>query len=681
MADPNPLLEDAPLPRFSAIAPEHVGPAVDALIADYGAAIAALTASTAPRTWGTVLQPQEAWAERLSRAWAPVSHLHSVKDSPALRTAYGDALEKITDFETDLGQNRALYQAVQAVADGEGFAALEPAQRKIVEDALRDFRLSGVALEEPERSRFKEIATELSKLSTEFEQAVLDATDAWHLDVADEARLAGIPASARAMMQQAAAEAGVEGWRITLKQPSYVAVLTYADDRALRSEVYAAHATRASDQGPHAGQFDNSARIETIMALRHEAARMLGFANAAEESLATKMAPSSQRVLSFLHDLAARAKPIAARERDELADFAKDALGLAPLEPWDTAYAGEKLRERKFAFSEEDLKPYFAMEAVLDGLYAVVGRVFGIGFRRREDVDTWHADVRYFDVLDADGRVFAGLYLDPYARSSKRGGAWMDVCRTRFRRDEALDPPIAFLTCNFAPPTGSTPSLLTHDDVITLFHEFGHGLHHLLTEVDYPSIAGISGVEWDAVELPSQFMENFAWQREALDLFAKHWQTGERLPDALFEKMTAARYYHAGLFLVRQLEFALLDFRMHLEFDAARGARLNETLDEVRREVAVIMPPSWNRFAHSFTHVFAGGYAAGYYSYLWAEVLSADAFSRFEDAGIFDRATGDAFRRSVLAVGGSRPALESFVEFRGREPDATALLRSYGLAA
>ena len=681
MATPNPLTEETPLPRFSAIEPDHVGPAIDDVIADYGAAIDSLVGSDAERTWDTVMQPQEIWAERLSRAWAPVSHLHSVKDSPALRTAYGDALERITDFETELGQNRELYRAVQAVKDGPGYAGLDPVQRKIVDDALRDFRLSGVALEEPARSRFKAIATELSKLSTEFEQAVLDATDSWHLDLADDARLAGIPDDAKQMMREAAAEAGVEGWRVTLKQPSYVAVMTYADDRALRSEIYAAYATRASDQGPHAGQFDNTARIEKIMALRHEAAHLVGFANAAEESLATKMAPSADKVMAFLHDLAVRAKPVAIRERDELAAFAKDELGLAPLEPWDTAYAGEKLRQKLFDFAEEDLKPYFPLEAVLEGLYAVGGRVFGVGFRRREDVDTWHPDVRYFEVLDAGGKPFAGLYLDPFARSSKRGGAWMDVCRTRFKRDEALDPPIAFLTCNFAPPTDATPSLLTHDDVITLFHEFGHGLHHLLTEVDYPSIAGISGVEWDAVELPSQFMENFAWKREALDLFAKHWQTGERLPDALFEKMTAARYYHAGLFLVRQLEFALMDFRLHREFDPATGARLIDILDEVRREVAVIMPPVWNRFAHSFTHVFAGGYAAGYYSYLWAEVLSADAFSRFEDAGIFDRSVGEAFRKSVLAVGGSRPALESFVEFRGREPDATALLRSYGLAA
>ncbi len=681
MSTDNPLTEEAPLPRFSAIEPAHVGPAVDSLIVDYGAAIAGVTASDAPPSWDTVMQPQEVWAERLSRAWAPVSHLHAVQDSPALREAYGDALEAITEFETELGQNRALYAKVQGVADGHGFAALDPTRKKIVVDALRDFRLSGVALEEPERSRFKTIATELSKLSTEFEQAVLDATDAWHRDVADASALAGVPESARAMMREAAAQAGVEGFRVTLKQPSYVAVMTYADDRALRSEIYAAYATRASEQGPHAGRFDNSARIEKILALRHEAARMLGFEDAADESLATKMAPSSDRVLAFLGDLARRAKPVAARERDELAAFARDALGLATLEPWDTAYAAEKLRERMFDFSEEELKPYFALEAVLDGLYAVVGRLFGVGFRRRDDVDAWHPDVRYFDVLDAHGRVFAGVYLDPYARQAKRGGAWMDVCRTRFRRDEALDPPIAFLTCNFAPPTADAPSLLTHDDVVTLFHEFGHGLHHLLTEVDYPSVAGISGVEWDAVELPSQFMENFAWRREALDLFASHWQTGERLPDELFRKMTAARYYHAGLILVRQLEFALVDFRLHHEFDPRRGARLQDILAEVRREVAVIVPPEWNRFAHSFTHIFAGGYAAGYYSYLWAEVLSADAFARFEDAGIFDAATGAAFRKCVLAVGGSRPALESFVEFRGREPDSTALLKSYGLAA
>ena len=676
----NPLLSAAPLPAFSQIEAQHVEPAIDRLLAAYRAGIDALIASKAPRTWETVIAPQEALDDALSRAWAPVSHLHSVKDHPALRDAYSNALEKITELTTDLGQNRQLYEAVQALATSPDYANLTRAQKTIIEDSIRDFQLSGVALEEPARSRFKAIATEHSKISTEFEQAVLDATDAWHKDVGLDA-LKGIPESSVSMMREAAEEAKVEGYRITLKQPSYVAVLTYADDRALRRELYEAYATRASDQGPHAGKYDNSARIETMMSLRHEAAVMLGFRNAAEESLATKMAPSAEKVLEFLHDLARRAKPIAERERAELEQFAREECGLDALEPWDVAYVSEKLRLKLYDLSEEAMKPYFPLEAVLEGLYAVVGRVFGVSFRRRDDVDVWHPDVRYYDVIDENGAPFAGLYLDAYARSSKRGGAWMDVCRSRYKRDQSIDPPIAFLTCNFAPPTADTPALLTHDDVITLFHEFGHGLHHLLTEVDYPSAAGISGVEWDAVELPSQFMENFAWQREALALFAKHWKTGEPLPDELFEKMTRARYFHAGLFLVRQLEFALLDFRLHLEYDPARGSRLLELLQEVRNEVAVIMPPPWHRFPHSFTHIFSGGYAAGYYSYLWAEVLSADAFSRFEEEGIFDPKVGAAFRRAVLAVGGSRPALESFVEFRGREPDSTALLRSYGLAA
>ena len=677
----NPLLDTADLPRFDAIEASHVAPAIDALLAEARRRTDALTAQAGPRTWDTVMQPQEDLDDALSRAWAPVSHLHSVKDSPALREAYGDALEKITDWETELGQNRALYDAVRAVRDDAGFAALDPVRRRIVDEAIRDFELSGVALEEPARSRYREIANEQSKLATEFEQALLDATEAWHLDLLDEAALAGLPESARALLRQYAADAGIAGWRVTLQQPSYVAVMTYADDRGLRRQLYQAYATRASDQGPHAGRFDNAPRIERIMALRHESARLLGFPNAAEESLATKMAADAQRVLGFLHDLAARARPVAQRELAELAAFARESLGLDTLEPWDVSYAAEKLRLARYALGEEELKPYFPAERAIEGVFVVAQRLFGVRFAARDGVPTWHADVRYYDVLDADGAVFAGVYLDLYARQGKRGGAWMDVCRTRRRHVGGVQLPVAFLTCNFAPPAGALPSLLTHDDVITLFHEFGHGLHHLLTEVDWPSAAGIAGVEWDAVELPSQFMENFCWTRETLDLFARHWQTGEPLPEDLFRRMTAARHFHAGLFLVRQLEFALFDFRLHLEYDPAHGARAMPLLEEVRREVAVIHPPQWHRFPHSFTHVFAGGYAAGYYSYLWAEVLSADAFARFEEAGVLDAATGERFRRAILAVGGSRPALDSFIEFRGREPDATALLRSYGLAA
>jgi oligopeptidase A len=510
---------------------------------------------------------------------------------------------------------------------------------------------------------------------------VLDATDAWSEAVTDESKLAGIPESGRAVLRTYAEEKRADGWLVTLKQPSVQAVLSYADDRALRERVYRAYQTRASDQGPNANEFDNSARIENILALRHEAAQLLGFRDAAEESLATKMAPSSDAVLAFLHDLAARAKPVALRELDELRAFARDELGLPDLQAWDVPYAAEKLRERKYALNEEELKPYFALDAVIDGLFAITQRVFGVSLHRRVDVDVWHPDVRYYDLVDESGRVFAGAYVDLYARSGKRGGAWMDVCVNRFRRDGVLQQPVAFLTCNFAPPTATTPSLLTHDDVLTLFHEFGHGLHHLLTEVDLPGVGGINGVEWDAVELPSQFMENFGWLREALDLFARHWQTGEKLPDELFARMQAARHFHAGLFLVRQLEFGLFDFRIHREFDPARGARAMETLSEVRDEVAVIHPPQWQRFPHAFTHIFAGGYGAGYYSYLWAEVLSADAFGKFEEAGVFDRATGRAYREAILAVGASRPALESFVAFRGREPTPDALLRSYGLAA
>ncbi len=554
----------------------------------------------------------------------------------------------------------------------------------MVEHELRDFRLSGVALEEPARSRFREIESELARLATEFEEAVLDATDAWSEALTDETQLRGIPESGRAVLRAYAEEKSLDGWLVTLKQPSVQAVLTYADDRALRERVYTAYQTRASDQGPTANSFDNSPRIEKILALRHEAAQLLGFRDAAEESLATKMAPSPDTVLAFLHDLAARARPVAERELAELRTFAADQLGLADLQPWDVGYAAEKLRERKYALNEEELKPYFALDAVLGGFFEIVRRVFGVSLKLREGVDVWHPDVRYYDLIGADGQVFAGAYVDLYARSGKRGGAWMDVCVNRFvrsGRDDGTQLPVAFLTCNFAPPTRETPSLLTHDDVLTLFHEFGHGLHHLLTEVDYPGVAGISGVEWDAVELPSQFMENYGWQREALDLFARHWKTGEKLPDALFERMQAARHFHAGLFLVRQLEFGLFDFRIHREFDPARGARAMQILGEVREAVAVIHPPAWQRFPHAFTHIFAGGYAAGYYSYLWAEVLSADAFERFEQAGVFDRATGEAYRKAILAVGGSRPALESFVEFRGREPRPDALLRSYGLAA
>lgn len=690
MSHPNPLLADDALPAFSQIRPEHVEPAIEAILADYRAGIDALVAPGAPRDFGHVMLVQERLEQRLARAWAPVSHLHSVADGEALRKAYGPAEEKLTEHAIELGQNRDLYAAVRTLAEAPDFAALPRPERALVEHALRDFKLSGVALEEPARSRFREIGVELSRLSTEFSNAVLDASEAWHEHVTDERDLAGVPESGRAVLRQYAEDQQLDGYLVTLKQPSVQAVLTYADNRGLRERVYWAYQTRASDQGPNAGKFDNGARIERIMALRHEAARLLGFANAAEESLATKMAGSPAEVLEFLHDLAARAKPVAQRELARLREFASAELKLDNLESWDVGYAAEKLRQREYALDEEQLKPYFPLPAVIDGLFGLAGKLYGITLAPRDGVDVWHPEVRYYDVRDAAGRVFAGAYVDLYARNGKRGGAWMDVCRARF--DDGAGPegagpqrPVAFLTCNFAPPTEGKPALLTHDDVLTLFHEFGHGLHHLLTDIALPSIGGIDGVEWDAVELPSQFMENFGWNREALDLFARHWQTGERLPDELFERMLAARHFHAGLFLVRQLEFALFDFLLHLEYDPAQGARALAVLEEVRKQVAVMHPPAWQRFPHGFSHIFAGGYAAGYYSYLWAELLSADAFGAFEEqagesGSVIDRATGERFRREFLAVGASRPALESFVAFRGRKPEPEALLRSHGLA-
>ncbi|HET7930572.1 MAG TPA: M3 family metallopeptidase [Rhodanobacteraceae bacterium] len=687
MSNANPLLDHAPLPAFSKIRAADVVPAIDTILADSQAGIDAITAAGAPHDFDHVMLEQERLDQRLARAWAPVSHLHAVADTRELRAAYDEALEKLTDYESALGQNRDLYAAVQAVADAADFGARTRPQRALVEHALRDFKLSGVALEEPARSRFREIANELAKLTTAFSNAVLDASDAWHEHIEDERDLAGIPASGRAVLREYAAERDLGGWLVTLKQPSVQAVLTYADNRSLRERVYWAYQTRASEQGPDAGKFDNSERMARILALRHEAAQLLGFANAAEESLATKMAASTDEVLAFLRDLIARAKPVAHAELEELREFARNQLGLQTLESWDVGYASEKLRLARYALDEEQLKAYFPLPSVLNGLFAVAGKLYGITVEpSRERVDVWHPDVRYCEVRDADGKLLAGVYLDLYARSGKRGGAWMDVCRARFRDGDDTQLPIAFLTCNFAPPAGGHPSLLTHDDVLTMFHEFGHGLHHMLTRIDLPSIGGIDGVEWDAVELPSQFMENFCWNRQALDLFAKHWSSGAPLPDELFGKMLAARHFQAGMFLCRQLEFGLFDFLLHVDYDPAQGARVLETLEAARHEAAVLHPPAWQRFPHAFTHIFGGGYAAGYYSYLWAEVLSADVFSAFEDqadagGAVLDAATGARFRDEVLAVGASRPALESFIAFRGRAPRPDALLRSYGLTA
>jgi len=677
----NPLLEMTGLPPFSRIRPEHVEPAIDQVLAENRARIQELLEASAAYTWDNLIQPLEDMAERLNRLWSPVSHMNSVVNTPELRAAYNACLPKLSEYNTELGQNERLFQAYKAIAEGAEYARLDTAQKKIIDNTLRDFRLSGVDLPPEQKARFKAIMQELSNLHARFEENLLDATHAWTKQVTDEAQLAGLPESARGLARQKAEQADKDGWLFTLEMPSYLAVITYADDRDLRREMYEAYVTRASDEGPNAGKWDNTPVMERILALRHEAAQLLGYPNYAARSLATKMASSTEHVMEFLNDLARRSLALAKSELEEVRAFARNEFGMAELEAWDIPYYSEKLRQHKYAISQEELKPYFPEPRVLAGLFGVVERLYGLSIRQVEGVDTWHPDVRFYEIRDRHGELRGQFYLDLYARAQKRGGAWMDDCIARKRTASGVQTPVAYLTCNFSPPVGDDPALFTHTEVITLFHEFGHGLHHMLTKVDYPGVAGISGVPWDAVELPSQFMEHWCWEREALDLIAGHYRTGEPLPEEMYRRMIAAKNFQAGMQMVRQLEFALFDFRLHLEYDPARGPRIYEILDEVREQVAVIKPPSFNRFPHSFAHIFAGGYAAGYYSYKWAEVLSCDAFSKFEEEGIFNPEIGRRFLETVLEQGGSRDPLELFVEFRGREPTIDALLRHSGVAA
>ncbi|MCX8049313.1 MAG: oligopeptidase A [Methylohalobius sp.] len=677
----NPLLESFEFPPFSRIQPEHVEPAIDQILAENRKRVAELLQPGRESTWDTLICPLEDLDDRLDKAWAPVRHLHAVISNDPLRQAYHACLPKLSAYATELGQNRALYEAHRALAEGEEFQKLDPAQKKILRDALRDFRLAGVALPEADKARFKEIEQRLAVLSSQFEENVLDATNAWTKHILDPEQLSGLPETALAVARQAAAARGLDGWLLTLEFPCYAAVMTFADDRALRHEVYQAYVTRASDQGPTAGRFDNTACMEEILSLRHEKARLLGYANFAELSLATKMAETPKQVLEFLTELAVRSRPKALAELTELRQFACQQYGVEKLEAWDLMYYSEKLRQHRFQLSQEEVKQYFPATRVVSGLFQVVEKLYGFKIQQLEGIDVWHPEVRCYEILDPQGEVRGRFYLDLYARPKKRGGAWMDECIARRKRHGQVQIPVAFLTCNFTPPTGDVPALLTHDEVLTLFHEFGHGLHHLLTQVDYLAASGIRGVEWDAVELPSQFMENFCWQKETLELISGHYVNGQKLPEELFSKMLAAKHFQAGMQMVRQLEFALFDFRLHLEYDPARGGRIYELLDQVRDQVAVFKPPEFNRFAHSFTHIFGGGYAAGYYSYKWAEVLSADAFSRFEEEGVFDPITGRAFLEHILETGGSRPAVESFVAFRGREPKIDALLRHSGITA
>ncbi len=677
----NPLLANSTLPMFSQIKPEHIVPAIDQLLNEARSSAEQHLQATQHYTWQNLVEPLEDADDKLNKAWSPVSHMNSVINSDELRDAYNACLPKLSAYSTEMGQNEGLFKAYRFIAENAEFATLDIAQQKIIRNALRDFKLSGIDLNQQKQQRYKEISLELSALASNYEENLLDATNAWSKLIRDKQDLAGLPESALAQAKQTAEGHNETGWMITLQFPSYISVMTYADNRELRREHYEAFATRASDLGPHSGQWDNSAYMEKILALRHEKARLLGFNNYAELSLATKMAEKPDDVTAFLEDLADRSWRHARKDLAELRDFAKQHYGINDLQSWDMAYFSEKMRQHFYQLSQEEVKAYFPITRVLPGLFAIVEKLYGLQIAEIRDFDSWHPDVRFFQILDQTGQLRGQFYLDLYARAKKRGGAWMDDCVSRKRSDDTIQTPVAYLTCNFTPPTGDTPPLLTHDEVTTLFHEFGHGLQHMLTQIDYLGVSGINGVEWDAVELPSQFMENWCWEREALALMSGHYQTDEKLPDTLFDKMIAAKNFQAGMIMVRQLEFSLFDFRIHRDYDPEKGGRIYEILEQVREQVAVVEPPKFNRFAHSFSHIFAGGYAAGYYSYKWAEVLSSDAFSLFEEKGIFDRETGNAFLTNILEQGGSQNAMELFIKFRSRKPTIDALLRHNGIAA
>jgi oligopeptidase A len=674
----NPLLQDFDLPPYSQIKPEHVEPAVDQILADSRAAIAKLLEQQqANPSWDGLVLALDELGARLGRAWSPVSHLNAVCNSPELRAAYEACLPKLSEYWTEMGQNKPLFAAYDALAKSPAAEGFDVAQKTILEHALRDFRLSGIDLPVEQQKRYGEIQMRLSELTSKFSNQLLDATQAWTKHITDEAVLSGLTDSAKAQMKQAAEAKSLDGWLITLEFPSYYAVMTYADDRALREEVYAAYCTRASDQGPNAGQNDNGPLMSEILDLRQELARLLGFANYSELSLASKMAESTDQVLSFLRDLAVRSKPFAEQDLAELKAFAAE-QGLDDLQSWDVGYYSERLRQQRYSISQEEVRAWFPVDKVLTGLFAIVQKLYGIEIRELKDFDTWHPDVRLFEIQEY-GQHVGRFFFDLYARANKRGGAWMDGARDK-RRDanSKLIAPVANLVCNFTPPVGGKPALLTHDEVTTLFHEFGHGLHHLLTRVEHAGASGINGVAWDAVELPSQFMENWCWEPEGLALISGHYETGEALPQAMLDKMLAAKNFQSGLMMVRQLEFSLFDFELHATHGDGRSVL--EVIEAIRSEVSVLRPPAYNRFANGFAHIFAGGYAAGYYSYKWAEVLSADAFSKFEEDGVLNPETGRAFREAVLARGGSQAPMLLFVDFRGREPSIDALLRHLGLS-
>ena len=672
----NPLLDFSGLPRFAEIKPEHVAPAIDQLLVENRALIARLLSDSAPPTWQDFIVPMEDANERLSRAWGPVGHLNAVMNSPELREVYNATLPAITQYYAELGQNLALFEKFKALRNSPEFAGLSAARKKIIENELRDFRLGGAELPEDKKKRYLEIQERLAELSSRFSDNLLDATNDYTLVIEDKNELRGLPEDVLQAAQESAQEVGKKGWLFTLKAPSYMPVLQFADNRTLRETMYRAYGTRASEFGK--ADWDNTALMDEIVRLRGEEASLLGFANFGELSLATKMADSPQQVGQFMRELAQRARPFAEKDLVELREFARAELGLQELQSWDVGYASEKLREKRYAFSEQEVKQYFPEDAVLPGMFKLVETLYGLQINA-STAPVWQDDVRFFDIRDAQGQLVGQFYLDMYARNSKRGGAWMDDVITRRRLASGIQTPVAYLNCNFSAPVGGKPAVFTHDEVITLFHEFGHGLHHLLTEVEDLAVSGINGVEWDAVELPSQFMENFCWEWEVLCGMTRHAETNEKLPRALFDKMLAAKNFQSGLQTLRQIEFSLFDMLMHSNFEAGGAKSILQLLDEVRAEVAVLIPPAFHRFPHSFSHIFSGGYAAGYYSYKWAEVLSADAYSLFEENGVLNPDVGARFRSEILAMGGSRGAMDSFSAFRGREPSIDALLRHNGL--
>lgn len=676
----NPLLEKYELPPFSKIRAEHIEPAIDHVLAQNNSQLISLLASN-PQGWEDLILPLEASEDYLQKVWGPINHLHGVLSSDKLRDAYHKALPKLTEYYTKLEQNQDLYQHFKKLAENKNFKTFDTAQQKLIKDRLRNFHLAGVTLSAEKKKRYGEIQTQLAKLSTDFEENVLDATESWTKHIEDVKLLAGVPDHVLVAAQQKAEEAGLSGWLLTLDYPCYNPIISYAKNRELRQEIYTAYVTRASDQGPQKGQHDNTKIMQEIMTLRTELSQLLGFNNYAELSLATKMLKKPEQVLEFLHELTKHVYPQAEKEFKELAAFAKTTDNLSDLHPWDTAYYSELLCQQQYGITDELLRPYFPLEKVLSGLFAITEELFGMKVVEKTDVDKWHPDVRFFALLDAKNNLRGEFYLDLYARQHKKGGAWMDDCRQRWRKaDNSVQTPIAFLTCNLTPPNEQQISLLTHDEVLTIFHEYGHGLHHMLTQIDYLSNAGIRGVEWDAVELPSQLMEFFVWEKSGLDLISKHFATSSPLPESMLKSLRAAKNFHIGTKLLRQLEFSLFDFKLHLNFQPTKGVQqIQNILDDLRKEILILQPPTWNRFQHSFSHIFSGGYAAGYYSYLWAEMLACDAFAKFAENNVLNSAIGREFLHTILENGGAVEALELFKNFRGRDPNHAAFLKYFGL--